>query len=191
MEDLLPRPWGHIGRGLTKVGLPSVTHVRHRASRQGIQAGVGLPVAATPPTLRFDSGISPQEVIARDWSAVRPARCQTLFRRGRPQRAFGRNSEDSVEIVYHVGLVGKAASIGNISPSRSTSPLGQDLLDSYTTRKLLRGYPNCATKPAQQLPLAYIQVRGKLVNARRRITPQAGCGATYHGIGFARAHVSA
>ena len=101
-----------------------------------------------------------------DWSAVRPARCQTLFRRGRQQRAFGRSSEDSVEIVYHVGLIGKAASIGNISPSRSMSPLDQDLLDSYTTRKLLRGYPKYATKPAQQLPLAYVQVRGKPVNAR-------------------------
>ena len=77
-----------------------------------------------------------------DWSAVRPARCQTLFRRGRQQRAFGRSSEDSVEIVYHVGLIGKAASMGNIGPSQSLSPLDQDLFDSCTTRKLLGVTPN-------------------------------------------------
>ena len=125
-----------------------------------------------------------------DWSAV-PARCQILFGRGRQQRAFGRSSEDSVEIVYHVGLIGKATSIGNVSPSQSASPLEQDLLDSYTTRKLLRGYPNYATEPAQQLSFAYMQARGKSVNARRRIAPQAGCGATYHGIWFVRTHANA
>jgi hypothetical protein len=137
------------------------------------------------------SGISPPEVIVRNRSAVPRARCQTLFGRSRRQCAFRRNSQDIVEIAYHVGLIGKAASMGNISPSRSMSPLHQDLLDSCTTRKLLGSYPEYAAKPAQQVPLAYLQIRGKLVNARRRITPQAGCGATYRGIGFARAHVSA
>jgi hypothetical protein len=55
---------------------------------------------------------SPEEIVMGDWSASRPARCQTLFSRGRQQRAFRRSSEDSVEIVYHVGLIGRAASIG-------------------------------------------------------------------------------
>ena len=49
--------------------------------------------------------------------------------------------EDSVELVYHVGLIDKAASIDNISPGRSMGPLDQDLLDPCTTRKLLGGLP--------------------------------------------------
>ena len=71
------------------------------------------------------------------------------------------------------------------------TPLGKNLLNSRMARKLLRADPQRASKPAQQLPLAHVQTRGKLLNARRRVTPQARRGATNECIELAWTHVSA